>query len=418
MKIGFISLPVVGHLNPMTALARRVQSRGHEVVFIGVPDVERFAHAAGLKFVAFCENEYPAGSIAKLYAPVSSLHGLEVTRWSIREGLTGFFSAGSKHLPTKLAETGVEALVIDTIQAFLELVPMSLGMPYTHVWNVLHTDLSGTTPPCFFGWPQESTPEARIRNRNGVETAAEMFAPLIPLAMSYADKMGLEIDWRDFAATTSKLAVITQTPKEFDFPGIPWPAQFHYAGPFHDDYGREPIAFPWKKLSGNPLVYASMGTLVNGLGEVYKTILRAVGQLPEIQVVLSVGQNAKPECLGPIPSNVIVVRAAPQIELLKRAALCITHAGLNTALESLAEGVPMVAIPIGYDQPGVAARIAHHGVGEFVDIEDVTVERLRELIEQVLNSPRYRAKARWFQNVIARTHGLDLAAEVIERAFK
>jgi len=48
----------------------------------------------------------------------------------------------------------------------------------------------------------------------------------------------------------------------------------------------------------------------------------------------------------------------------------------------------------------------------------VTVERLRELIEQVLNSPRYRARARWFQNAIAQTRGLDLAAEVIERAFK
>jgi zeaxanthin glucosyltransferase len=39
MKIGFISLPVTGHLNPMTALARKLQSRNHEVVFIGVPDV-------------------------------------------------------------------------------------------------------------------------------------------------------------------------------------------------------------------------------------------------------------------------------------------------------------------------------------------------------------------------------------------
>src|SRR5262249_344705 len=95
---------------------------------------------------------------------------------------------------------------------------------------------------------------------------------------------------------------------------------------------------------------------------------------------------------GIFPSNVVVVRRAPQIELLKRAALCITHAGLNTALESLAEGVPMVAIPIGYDQPGVAARIAHHGVGEFVDIEDLTVERARGLIEQVLNNPGYREK--------------------------
>ena len=252
----------------------------------------------------------------------------------------------------------------------------------------------------------------------GVETAAEMFAPLIPLAMSYADKMGLEIDWSDFAATSSKLAIITQTPKEFDFPGISWPAQFHYTGPFNDNDGREAIAFPWNKLSGKPLVYASMGTLVNGLAKVYKTILRAVGQLPEIQVVLSVGENVRPESLGTIPSNVVVVRTAPQIELLKRAALCITHAGLNTALESLAQGVPMVAIPIGYDQPGVAARIAHHGVGEFVDIEDLTVERVRGLIEKVTNSRGYGEKARWFQNVIAQTRGLDLAAQVIERAFK
>ena len=53
-----------------------------------------------------------------------------------------------------------------------------------------------------------------------------------------------------------------------------------------------------------------------------------------------------------------------------------------------------------------------------MDIEDATVERLRELVEQVLNSPRYREKARWFQDVIAKTRGLDVAAEVIERAFK
>jgi hypothetical protein len=38
MKIGFISMPLAGHLNPITALARKLQSRGHEIVFIGVPD--------------------------------------------------------------------------------------------------------------------------------------------------------------------------------------------------------------------------------------------------------------------------------------------------------------------------------------------------------------------------------------------
>jgi MGT family glycosyltransferase len=236
--------------------------------------------------------------------------------------------------------------------------------------------------------------------------------------MSYAEKMGLHIDWSDFTATTSKLAVITQTPKEVDFPRIPWPAHFHYPGPFHDSDGREPIAFPWEKLTGNPLVYASLGTLVNGLGHLYKTVLQAAAQLSDIQVVLPIGKNIKVDDLGTIPSNVIVVRTAPQIELLERAAMCITHAGLNTALESLGQGVPMVAIPIGYDQPGVAARIAHHGVGEFLEVGDVTVGRVQRLIQEVLDNPRYRDKARWYQNVIAQTCGLDVAADVIERAFK
>jgi UDP:flavonoid glycosyltransferase YjiC (YdhE family) len=77
-----------------------------------------------------------------------------------------------------------------------------------------------------------------------------------------------------------------------------------------------------------------------------------------------------------------------------------------------------VAIPIGFDQPGVAARVAYHKVGEFVEIGDLTAERLAQLIQKVGQDPSYRDKARYFQKVIARTQGLDLAADVIERAFK
>jgi zeaxanthin glucosyltransferase len=110
-----------------------------------------------------------------------------------------------------------------------------------------------------------------------------------------------------------------------------------------------------------------LGTLVNGIEHDHRAILEAVGRFPETQVVLSVGTNIDPDDLRPIPSNAIIVSTAPQIELLKRASLCITHAGLNTVLEALAQWVPIVAIQIGFDQPGVAARIAYHGVGEFVE---------------------------------------------------
>ena len=78
----------------------------------------------------------------------------------------------------------------------------------------------------------------------------------------------------------------------------------------------------------------------------------------------------------------------------------------------------MVAIPIGFDQPGVATRIAYHGVGEFVEIGGLTAERLSESIQRVRKNSSYRDRARDFQKVIAQTQGLDLAADVIERAFK
>jgi MGT family glycosyltransferase len=418
MKFGFLSLPLTGHLNPMTSLARKLKSRGHEVVFIGVPDIQSVVRAADLDFVPFAENEYPPGSIAKRWGGVAKLHGLDVVRYSVRELTPGLIKAALEHLPGKIAETGVNALILDTAYRFLELVPMHLRLPYVQIWNILHFDSSGSTPVALYSWPHETTPEALARNVEGLQIFREYREALMPIAQSYAERNGLEIDWSNPAATVSKLAVITQTPKEFDFPIPHLPPQFHYAGPFHDNEGREPISFPWEKLTDKALIYASMGTLVNGLNKVYDTILEAVSGFSEMQVVLSVGRNVNPDDLGPIPSNTIVVRVAPQIELLKRASLCITHAGLNTALEALGEGVPMVAIPIGYDQPGVAARIAYHGVGEFVEIGNLTAQHLSELIVKVTANPKYRDKARWFQKVLAETRGLDIAADIIERAFE
>jgi MGT family glycosyltransferase len=249
----------------------------------------------------------------------------------------------------------------------------------------------------------------------GLKKIRSHYGSILAVAHSYAERKGL--DWNNPIATVSELAVITQTPKDFDFPGVPWPAQFHYTGPFQDDTARAPILFPWERLTGEPLIYASMGTLVNGLDQVFRTILDAVRAIPESQLVLSVGNNLNIADLGLIPPNAIVLNRVPQIEVLKRAALCITHAGINTTLESLSAGVPMVAIPIGFDQPGIAARIAYHGVGEFIEVEELTQERLAELIKKVLKNHGYRDKARYFQKVIAETRGLDIAADVIEQVF-
>src|SRR5260370_10814277 len=106
-----------------------------------------------------------------------------------------------------------------------------------------------------------------------------------------------------------------------------------------------------------------MGTILNGRVDVFRTIVAALTKHKDLELVLSIGGQLDPEQIGPVPNNAIIVKRAPQLELLKRASVCITHAGLNTVLESLTQGVPQVAIPVTFDQPGVAARIADKQTG-------------------------------------------------------
>jgi hypothetical protein len=83
--------------------------------------------------------------------------------------------------------------------------------------------------------------------------------PCIDVAESYSERLGMDIDWSDPDPSISKLAWIVQLPRQLDFPGDHWPAQFHYAGPFHDDKGRAETPFPWERLTGEPLIVECAG---------------------------------------------------------------------------------------------------------------------------------------------------------------
>ncbi len=400
----------------MTTLARELQSRSHDVVFISLPDGERSVRAAGLPFLPCAAKEFPAGSLNERLRWLSKLQGEEALRATL-QNVAARTDAMLNSLPATLTAAAVDAVVVDTVLICTELAPMSLGLPYAHVANALHFDYSGDTPLCFYDWPHETTPAALARNQKGVDRFLQTLTPTIVVAKAYAKRAGLDVDWDNPSATISKLAWITQCPREFDFESSHWPPQFHHTGPFHDGAGRINVDFPWERLTGEPLIYASMGTLMNGLADVFRTITAATAKLKGLQLVLSVGDQLDPEQIGPLPSNTILVKRAPQLELLKRASVCITHAGLNTALEALAQGVPQVAIPVTVDQPGVAARIAEKKTGLFVPLKELTVSRLSLLLDQVLNDSTYRDNARYFRKVIAESNGLSKAADLLERAF-
>jgi zeaxanthin glucosyltransferase len=101
--------------------------------------------------------------------------GEDVVRYSFQEMHPQRARITLEQLPEKLVHRGIEALVIDTIHFLAELVPMSMGIPYAHIWNVLHIDSSGATPHCLFGWDYEDTPVARARNMDRKSSTSQMF---------------------------------------------------------------------------------------------------------------------------------------------------------------------------------------------------------------------------------------------------
>jgi zeaxanthin glucosyltransferase len=406
MKLGFICLNLPGHLNPMTTLARRLQARNHDVVFL------YSSGAAGLPFVSGPEKDQINGGIpdlSKMQGSAALKSGIDLVMAQTETIL--------ESLPAVVQANGIDALVIDTVQFYAELGAIQLGMPYIHVSNALHIDFSGYTPICYHDWPHQTTASALARNREGVAKRAKLLENASAGIRAYAKGAGLDVDWDNPSATISKLAWLTQCPREFDFESSHWPPQFHHTGPFHDGMGREKLDFPWERLTGEPLIYASMGTILNGRLDVFRTIVAGVAKHKDLQLVLSIGDQLDTEQIGPVPKNAIIVKRAPQLDLLRQASVCITHAGLNTVLESLAQGVPQVAVPVTFDQPGVAARTAHHQTGVVTSLEKLTADHLSTLLDEVLTNSIYRYNAGKLQQAIAETNGLAVAADLVEASL-
>ncbi|MBV8968176.1 MAG: glycosyl transferase, partial [Verrucomicrobia bacterium] len=299
MKFGFICPQVPGHLNPITALARHLQMRDHEVVFL------YSSGAAGLPFIPGEEERV----ISEGRAEISRKQGEEAWKFALSLLMSQSESI-IKSLPTIVQSNQIDALVMDCGNIYVELAAIQIGIPYIHVSAAMHFDYSGHTPLMLYGWPHETKAAALARNQDGVAKFIRMLHEVDGGIRAHADAAGLKIDWDNPCSTLSPWAWISQVPKAFDFESSHWPAQFHHTGPFHDGKGREPVDFPWDRITGEPLIYASMGTILNGRIDVFRTIIASLAKHKEVQLVLSIGDQIDPQQLGPAPKNAIIVMRA------------------------------------------------------------------------------------------------------------
>jgi zeaxanthin glucosyltransferase len=215
----------------------------------------------------------------------------------------------------------------------------------------------------------------------------------------------------------SSSAIIAQIPQSLEFPrSIPL-AHLHHVGPLIDPLARKAMSFPWERLNGKPIIFASLGTISTDERLLFEVIGEAADGL-DAQLVLSLGGGPlTPSSIKSLPTDAVCIRYVPQLEILERTAVTLTHGGLNTILESLAAGVPMVIVPIGADQPGNAMRVQIAGAGLLVRRNAITAPRLRAAIQRVLNDPCFGKAAQRLRMTIDHGAALRTAADIVENSL-
>jgi zeaxanthin glucosyltransferase len=413
-RFGAFCFPGSGHINPMTALARALEMRGHSVVIFGIADIEARVRATGIEFIQVGATDYPPGTLKALDDRLAGLSGMAAFRFTIeRVALTTRMIL--RDGPRAVHAAGLDALLVDEADSSGTIAD-HLGLPFISIGIVPPMNHDSRLPPFCFGWQPGRTQLSRFRNSMGMRVLEWFARPISDLLNAQRAEWRLE-PLRKINDSLSSIAQITQMPLALEFPSASRPANVYFTGPFVNPSQRPAIDFPWTRLDGRPVAYASLGTLQNGAEPVFRAIAKACAELP-LQLVLTLGGGIDPDRLGPLPGDPIVVPFAPQLDLLKRADIVITHAGINTVLEALTEGVPLVAIPLGNDQPGVAARLAARGAGVVVPLKRLTASRLRKAVQRVRKDPSYRARAEELAKVMRKIDGPAMAAEIIERSLQ
>lgn len=409
--IGIVCPALSGHLNPLVSLGKRLKSRGYRVSIVSLPDAEAHARAAGLGFVPTGAEEFPVGSMAKLTKTLSELPREKVLAYTIAL-FTDRARVILESARQAVANAGIDALIVDQSSASGGSVADAEGIPFITVSIGGPLNEEPDVPSIYTPWDYDPTDAGRERNAGAYAMLANALQPVMDVVNEYRRRWNLP-HAETYSDLFSPEAQIMQMPAFLDFPRRAAPPNFFYTGPFVDLARNDHLSFPFERLNEKPLVYASLGTLHSGLTSVFEAIAMACSDL-DVQLVISLG-NRDAADIPDLPGSPIVVPFAPQLEMLKRASLLITSAGMNTTLEALSLGIPMVAIPLDGDQPGIGSRIAHHGFGTVLDRSTLTAENLRDSVINVLNEPRYREAAKTARQRIEQENGLDRAADIVER---
>lgn len=391
IAFGLPALP--SHAAVHGVLARNLKARGHEVAFLGAEALGPLAAREGAGFLPLgtAEGDLRAAGLART---------LLVTAAATRN----FATRG----PEALARWAPDVVIADQTEPGASLAAEATGIPRATLAAALPMSRAEGVPPPFVDWPWRPGPEGARRAAAGWRVADALMTLQSRALAEGCRRHGLPVRRRldDWIAPDLDLH---QMVPSLDYPRPGRRPGAHAVGPLREGAPEATDVDPGDRL----LVFASLGTLQGGRRGLLAEIAAAAADLGVCLAIGHAGGLTEAEAAA-LPGAPLARAFFPQRAILARAAACVTHGGMNTVLDCAAARVPMVVIPLGFEQPATAARLAHHGAARVVPPRRATRSKIRDALRAVLEQPSFRAALARPAAEIAAAGGVARAADLIE----
>jgi hypothetical protein len=396
------------------ALAKRLRSRGHKVWIISTPDVEAPARAEGIDFVPVLAGLFRTGSFAaelRYFETLSWFAKLREVRRatrSYRAIMDSLLDPGRNEVDQALDRIAPDlSLFYSDIPSLVvaPLVALRRGLRCAYVTPLFFSHYGPASPPLGIGL----VPRPGAWGRFAVRAAWARFLLLGGVSRRLAAALGLDVDlghyvrklsptsggagmpvrWDCFLAPMLSLPEFLLVPRELEFE-FPAREGSHWLGWCVDNARAEELIAEERFDPARPLVYCSLGKQSFAfvpaavLRRFLQAVIDAMAARPHLQLALATGGNPGGKLLDVTAPGAIVHDRLPQLQMLGRARIMITHCGTNSVMECASRGVPMIGFPLGFDQPGNSARVLYHGLGLRGDLRRATAGSIGRLIDAVL----------------------------------
>ncbi|WP_260599420.1 glycosyltransferase [Sphingomonas endolithica] len=399
--IAIIAPPTPGHFNPLQALGTAMMAHGHRVTMVHIADAASLVREPDVGFAALDGSSARPGALAGYLARLADATGpIGLTRM-IRATAT-MTEALLDHAPTLLERIGVDAVIADSAEPAGSLIARRIGVPYVVSVTGLPLLREPDVPPPFLGWAYRANRLGRFRNRGGYAVSDVLLRPITQVLDARRRAWGLE---REGAPRL----VVAQCPQGLDYPRT---APIVFGGPWRSVTREEPDL----PADGRPLIFCSLGTLQGSRRRLFAMMAQACAAIGA-RAVIGHGGGLSAEQAAALPGDPLVRAFWPQEAILSRCVAAVLHGGFNSVLDALAAGVPIVALPIAFEQPGTAARVVRVGAGLSLSPRWLTVRSLSAALRTVTGNACYRRAAEELAAEMATAGGASQAAALASAAL-